>query len=144
MSITKIDEIKAKQIIEVPLRGWGIDDVFNVKLKNFSLLEVASKGKIPNPLIGPVLGLFQGKGMEIETVEGLKTFKEVVDFFCDVCLVEPTYKELKDNGINLTDDQRNAIYNFATRGAKSLIPFLEKSANINPSDNGEDIQENSK
>lgn len=94
--------------------------------KTPSILDLASKGKIPNPLIGPVVALFKGELKEdMNSLEGLKNVNELAEFFCDVCLVEPTYSELKEAG-GLTDKQKIHIYMFATRGVKALIPFLKE------------------
>lgn len=108
------------------LPGWGEEDVFECTLKVPSILDLASKGKIPNPLIGPVVALFKGELKEdMTTLEGLKNVNELAEFFCEVCLVEPTYSEIKEMG-GLTDKQKIHIYMFATRGVKALIPFLQK------------------
>lgn len=134
-----IEELKAKQYTKVEIPGWGVDDTFAVKLKNFNLLDVVSKGKIPNPLVGTVIGLFKGKGIDIKEAEGIKNLNEVTEFFCEICLVEPTFKELKENEIELTDDQKGIIYEFATEGPRALIPFLTKHKNTGVSEHGADV-----
>lgn len=108
------------------LPGWGENDVFECVLKTPSILDLASKGKIPNPLIADVVSLFKGEFKEdMTTIEGLKNVNELSEFFCDVCLVEPSYSELKEAG-GLTDNQKIHIYMFATRGVKALTPFLKE------------------
>lgn len=137
-----IQELKAKQYTTVDIPGWGIDDTITVKLKTFNLLDVVSKGKIPNPLMGAVIGLFKGQGINISEAEGIKNLNEVTEFFCDVCLVEPTFKELKENEIDLTDEQKSIIYDFATQGPRALIPFLEKSKDTRFNEHGENVSKN--
>lgn len=108
------------------LPGWGENDVFECVLKTPSILDLASKGKIPNPLIADVVALFKGEFKEdMTTIEGLKNVNELAEFFCDVCLIEPSYSELKEAG-GLTDNQKIHIYMFATRGVKALTPFLKE------------------
>ncbi|HHD2753294.1 TPA: hypothetical protein ACOTG0_002103 [Clostridium perfringens] len=113
-----------KGYLKYNLPGWNgkEDDVFECTLKAPSILDLATKGEIPNPLIGPVVSLFRGELEEdMTTVEGLKRVKELTEFFCEVCLIEPKYSEVRDV---LTDHQKMNIYFFATRGVKALIPFL--------------------
>ncbi len=59
MAVTNIEELKAKKYIEVELPGWDVEDTFTVKLQRVNLLDLAAKGKIPNPLMGPVIDLFK-------------------------------------------------------------------------------------
>ncbi|CAM3004805.1 hypothetical protein HAHI6034_10870 [Hathewaya histolytica] len=144
MTITSIDDMKKQQYVEATLPGWGIDDTITVKLKHFSLLDAASKGNIPNPLIGPVLDLFKGEGINVQEIQGLKSFSEVQNLFCELCLMEPTFKELKEAGIELTEEQKYIIYQFATGGAKALIPFSRKSKGDGPSEHGPDVPDDTK
>lgn len=141
MVVTSIAEMKKQQYVEATLPGWGIDDTINIKLKHFSLLNAVSKGEIPNPLIEPVLGLFKGKGIDLQKVDGLKNFNEVQDLFCELCMLEPTFKEIKKEGIELTEQQKYIIYQFATEGARALIPFYRKSSDIGISEHGTDVPE---
>ena len=45
-------------------------------------------------------------------------------------MVEPTYQQLKDIGLELTDLQLLDIYNFTQLGVRSLISFRTKQGNI--------------
>ncbi|MCY6372466.1 hypothetical protein [Clostridium ganghwense] len=143
MAVTKIEELKAKKYIEVDLPGWDGDDVFTCKLQRVNLLDLASKGKIPNPLMGTVVQLFKGNGPVPEDENSLKTINELSELFCEVTMAEPTFKEVQE-AIGLTDEQKIIIYNYAVKGARVLEPFRKKPENTKPSDNGKDVPEETK
>ncbi|NFQ84183.1 hypothetical protein FDG04_02395 [Clostridium sporogenes] len=138
MAVTNIEELKAKKYIEVELPGWDVEDTFTVKLQRVNLLDLAAKGKIPNPLMGTVVELFKGKGPAMEDEKGLKTINELSELFCNVTMVEPTFKEVQEV-IGMTDEQKIIIYNFAVHGVQTLEPFRKKPEDNKPNDNGEDV-----
>ncbi|WP_443660496.1 hypothetical protein [Clostridium algidicarnis] len=140
MAVTTIEELKAKKYIEISLPGWDTDDTFKVRLQRVNILDLASKGKIPNPLMGPVIELFKGKGPEPDSTEGLKLLNELSELFAEVTMVEPTYKEVKE-AIGLTDEQKMIIYNFAIQGARAIEPFREKPAGNKLNKHGDNISE---
>ena len=47
----------------------------------------------------------------------------VLDAICDACFVDPTYQQLKDNNIQLTDDQLMFVFNYTQRGVTALGSF---------------------
>ncbi|MBB6623829.1 hypothetical protein [Clostridium gasigenes] len=143
MQITNIEELKARKYIEVDLPGWDIDDVFTCKLQRVNLLDLAAKGKIPNPLIGNVVELFQGKGPQPDSDDGLKTLNELSELFAEVTMVEPTFAEVNE-AIGLTDAQKMVIYNFALKGVSAIEPFRSKSKSIGTSEHGKDVSKDTK
>ncbi|KEH91684.1 hypothetical protein Z962_p0061 (plasmid) [Clostridium botulinum C/D str. BKT12695] len=143
MSVTRIEELKAKKYIEVELPGWDSDDTFTCKLQRVNLLDLASKGKIPNPLMGTVIELFKGNGPSADDENALKTINELSELFCDATMVEPTFKEVQE-AIGMTDEQKIIIYNYAVRGARALEPFRTKPKDIKSSDNGENVSKDTK
>ena len=44
-------------------------------------------------------------------------------WICEESFVEPTYNELKSNGIQLTDEQQLFIFSYAQRGVDALKSF---------------------
>lgn len=139
MAVTTIEELKAKKYIEVNLPGWDIDDIFTCKLQRVNLLDLAAKGKIPNPLMGPVIELFNGKGPEPDSKESMKNINDLAELFCEVTMVEPKFKEVQEI-IGMTDEQKVLIYNFAVHGVKALEPFLKRSKDNESSEHGATIQ----
>ncbi|MBO0560229.1 hypothetical protein EXQ37_10880 [Clostridium botulinum] len=140
MAVTNIEELKAKKYIEVELPGWDVEDTFTVKLQRVNLLDLASKGKIPNPLIGTVVGLFKGNGPSLDDENTLKTINELSELFCEVTMVEPTFKEVQE-AIGMTDEQKIIIYNYAVHGVRTLDPFRKKPEDNKPNDNGGDVSQ---
>lgn len=143
MSVTNLEELKAKKYIEVDLPGWDGDDIFTCKLQRVNLLDLASKGQIPNPLMGVVIELFKGKGPNPENKDSLKAINDLSELFCEATMVQPTFKEVQE-AIGLTDEQKIIIYNYAIKGARVLEPFRKKSEDIKSSDNGTDVSKKAK
>ena len=111
----------------VRLPDFGPDMPFIAKLRKPSMLTLVSKGSIPNSLMKTANELFAG-GAASQTNniadEGmLKDLNELIEIFCDAALVEPTYKELKENEIFLSDDQKLAIFNYIQGGVEALDSF---------------------
>ena len=140
--VTSIKDIKKNQVIEVELPGWGVTDTFVCKVKRVNLMDLIAKGNIPNPLMNTVINLFKGSAISDEedvlnSKESYKKYIEVSELFANSILVEPTLKELHENDIELTDEQRNIFYQFAMFGIKALIPYTRKPSNTVYSGDGE-------
>ncbi len=45
---------------------------------------------------------------------------QIMDVLCEAAFVEPTYQQLKDVGIQLTDDQYMFIFGYTQNGVKQL------------------------
>lgn len=121
--ITTLEEMKKKYAQEVELPGFDGTETFTVLLKRPSLMEMASNGKIRNELLGAVAELFN-EG--ISNVDSAKKFKELSDAMVEVAkaaLVSPTYKEITDAGMNLTDQQLIFIHHFVNTGVDRLASF---------------------
>lgn len=131
--ILKLADLKEKTI-DIELPGWDIDEILPVKLQRINIINLASQGKIPNPLMPSVMQIFQHGNLEMgegNEAEKLKKFKELTDLFAEVSFVEPTFKEITDL-VDLTDDQRTIIYNFAVGGVLALEPFRKESTDNGP------------
>lgn len=127
LKVTSIEELKKiskGELVELP--GFVDGTNFVVRLKRPSLLIMAKSGKIPNGLLPQTNKLFTGglnsvtKGNDDEMLTELFNILEIV---CKESLVEPTYDELVENGIELTDQQLLAIFSYTQRGVKSLENF---------------------
>lgn len=125
-SIAQLKEYANGEIVKLPDFAEG--QPFFARLKRPSLMAMAKRGQIPNALLDSASNLFMAgnvNGNQIrkydkDTLE--KTF-EVLDLICEASFVEPTYKELVDNGITLTDDQYSFVFNYSQNGVKSLESF---------------------
>ena len=129
MAVTSLESLKKlSEGQEVELPGWD-DEPFICKLKRPSLLGLVEGGQIPNPLLNAAYILFNGAKTQ-KDVLNLKDQKEILDIVARAAMVEPTYQQLKDIGLELTDLQLLDIYNFTQLGVRSLISFRTKQGNI--------------
>ena len=129
MAVTSLENLKKlSEGQEVELPGWD-DEPFICKLKRPSLLGLVEGGQIPNPLLNAAYILFNGAKTQ-KNVLNLKDQKEILDIVARAAMVEPTYQQLKDIGLELTDLQLLDIYNFTQLGVRSLISFRTKQGNI--------------
>ena len=129
---TKIEEIKKiAGGSEVELPGFTSEsEPLVVVLKRPSIMQLAQKGDIPNPLLGVASELFKnGVNKAMDNGERMKELGEVLTIVAEASMVEPSYSELEEAGINLTDQQLLYIYNYTQTGEDSLKVFrkIEKS-----------------
>ena len=112
------------QVVELP--GFFAEEPFVARLRRPSLLALTKSGKIPNALLSAANELFTGKQDKSDPVD-LSEIMGVLEVICESALLEPTYKDIVDAGLTLTDEQYTAIFNFSQRGIKALEPFRTKS-----------------
>lgn len=139
--ITTIEELKEYQkgqVVQLP--DFADGQPFFARLRRPSLMKLIKTGKIPNSLIMTANRLFNGLGVDEKSDTSMSEFFEVLDALCDATFLEPTYTELQENGIELTDEQYTAIFTYTQRGVKALDNFRTKSANNGSSVNVEDVQ----
>ena len=60
----------------------------------------------------------------------LKDVLGIIDILADASFIEPTWTEIKEAGIELTDDQYMAIFNYSQNGIKALEPFRQVTEDI--------------
>lgn len=129
LQITSIDQLKkysVGQVVELPAFGDG--QPFVARLRRPSMMALAKSGRIPNELLNSANSLFlKGTSGVAERSQfddaTLSKLFDVVDLLCDASFVEPTYKELKDAGIELTDDQYMFVFNYTQNGVQALDSF---------------------
>lgn len=125
MNITNLHDLSeyAKgQIVELP--PFAENQPFIARLCRPSMLSLAKSGKIPNELLSTANNLFvDGKLDTKSDPEALKNVFDLFDVICEACFVEPTYKDIQDAGITLTDEQYMFIFEYSQAGVKALKPF---------------------
>lgn len=134
LSGEKLTELAQGTEIELP--GFAAEETISVRLRRPSLMLLAAEGKIPNTLLASVEDLFE-KG-DKNTV----SFKERAEIFRIVAmasLVSPSWEELQNAGVNLTDLQLLYIYNFSQTGVDTLRRFREKQRVEELSGHGKDV-----
>ena len=121
MRVTNISELRSNLAGEVvELSPFDSESRFFVKLKRPSILQMAVSGEIPNPLLGAAEQLFTGG------IKGKMDFKEMAEMLILVAkeaMVQPSWSELTESGINLTDLQLIEIFNYTQSGVKALSEF---------------------
>ena len=128
--VTRIEDIKPP-IVELP--GWDQDQPFYARLRRVSLLNLIERGELPNELLKIAHKLTTAKQGRFNpftdsTPEELVEFTRLLHNFARAALVEPTYQELEENGIFLTDLQLTAIFQYCQKGVQALALFRERPA----------------
>lgn len=126
MNVTSIEElIKQSQgsIVELPPFCEGMK--FYARLKRPSMLSLVRRKKIPNTLLSSANSLFAGGPAALDTRNEamMEEIFNIMDILCEEAFVQPTYKEIKDAGIQLTDDQLMFIFGYTQTGVKQLDSF---------------------
>jgi hypothetical protein len=125
--VTSVHEMLAYtsgQLVTLPPFGVGMPCI--VRLKRLSLLALIKQGKIPNQLMATATSLFNtGKMVDDKKQDAdyLKSTSEMLELFARASMVEPTYQELQDAGVELTDMQLAAIFSYSQSGVKDLERF---------------------
>lgn len=128
LKITSIEELKEAmngEIVELP--AFDNNHRFVARLKRPSMLGMVESGNIPNSLLVQANGLFvSGPSTMVSNKMDenmMKDMRVIMEAICEQSFVEPTYKQLKENGIKLTDEQYMFIFNYSQRGVKALENF---------------------
>ena len=125
MALTSIEKLKKiAQGQEVELQGWD-EEPFVCVLKRPSLLGLVENGDIPNPLLHAAYILFNGSNNPKDQVN-LKEMNDLYRIIAKAAMVNPTYDQVVEAGLELTDMQLLEIYRFTQLGVKSLISFRTK------------------
>ena len=125
MAVTSIEKLKKlSQGQEVELQGWD-EEPFVCVLKRPSLLGLVENGHIPNPLLHAAYILFNGSNNPKDQVN-LKEMNDLYRIIAKAAMVNPTYDQVVEAGLELTDMQLLEIYRFTQLGVKSLISFRTK------------------
>lgn len=100
---------------------------FVAKLRKPSLLAMVKNGSIPNELLVEANKLFakgaQGVASDTLNPEMMNNMFALLDIICEEAFVEPKYKAIKDAGIQLTDAQQLAIFDYTQNGVRQLNSF---------------------
>ena len=125
MAVTSIEKLKKiAQGQEVELQGWD-EEPFVCVLKRPSFLGLVENGDIPNPLLHAAYILFNGSNNPKDQVN-LKEMNDLYRIIAKAAMVNPTYDQVVEAGLELTDMQLLEIYRFTQLGVKSLISFRTK------------------
>lgn len=125
-TVTSIEELKQYSngtLVELPCFAEG--QPFVARLKRPSLLGMVKQGKIPNTLLVRANELFvqDGTGFDPDEENMMEQMFDVLELMAQETFVEPTYSEIKEAGVELTDEQMMFIFNYAQQGVRALESF---------------------
>ena len=122
-SFEELEEVAKGTIVELPAFASG--KPFYARLKRPSMLALVKSKKIPNELLNQANDLFAkgSSGMDSADIEMMANIFKIMDTICEASFSEPTYKELMEKGIELTDEQLMFVFNYSQRGVKALGDF---------------------
>lgn len=121
-SISQLSEYAKGQVVRLP--DFAPDQPFVARLKRPSMLVLAKSGKIPNSLLETASSLFDGKSnMANNSNNTMGDMYRVLEIIAEASLVSPTMAEIKSAGIELTDEQLIAIFNYSQQGVEGLKSF---------------------
>lgn len=124
--VTNIADLRSYaqgQIVELPPFAEGMP--FVARLRRPSMLFLAKTGQIPNTLLAKAGQLFNGGGASLDS-DDTNMLSDVYDIAMVVIkasLVSPTVDEIHGAGLELSDDQIMAIFNYTQGGIKALEQF---------------------
>lgn len=125
-SFTDLQQYAAGTIVRFPDFAEG--QPFIARVRRPSMLILAKQNKIPNSLLAAAGSLFAkgGAGMNTGDVNMLKDVYDICKIICEASLVQPTLKEIEEAGVELSDDQLMAIFNYTQTGVKALESFRKE------------------
>lgn len=125
-SLSDLQKVAQGEIVELP--GFTENIPFVARLGRPSMLKMVGDGKIENSLLNTATSIFNGttEGKEDKNEDFLKEMYNVMRKFADACLLEPTLEEVEGAGVELTDEQLMAIFNYSQRGVSALEKFHQE------------------
>lgn len=127
-SFSELSSYSKGTLLELPEFGAG--QPFRAYLRRPSILTLASSGCIPNSLMSMAISLFKRGGaaaMSDSKPEEVNEATKVFHILAKAALVSPTYDEIKEAGLELTDDQLAFIFSYTQAGTKALEQFRLQS-----------------
>lgn len=124
--VTSIEELKKYQAGEaVELPPFANNQPFVARLRRPSMLALAKNGAIPNDLLTSANSLFEKGGQSFDALDEAMLTKmfDVMEVICEASFVEPSYKAIKEAGIELTDEQYMFVFGYSQNGIKQLNSF---------------------
>lgn len=123
-SLTTLEQYAQGQVVTLPSFGEGQPLV--ARLRRPSLLVLIKSGKIPNALLATANSLFVGGKMDVKDPSALADVVGVMEVICEASFLEPTMDQIRAAGLELTDQQYMAVFNYSQQGIKALDAFREQ------------------
>lgn len=138
-TLSKLKEYAKGEVVELP--PFAENQPFVVRAKRPSMMNLVRYGKIPNSLLTKANSLFMSGGQTLPVNDDklLDDIMCIIDVIAEDFFIEPTYKEIKDAGVVLTDDQMLFVFNYSQKGVKALEPFRTNSEDREHTSNIEEV-----
>lgn len=129
MRITTVSDLQsyaAGTIVRFP--DFGDGQPFVARVRRPSMLVLAKQGKIPNTLLTAAGELFSkgSGGLDADNENMLGDMYNIMDIIASAALIQPSMEEIKGAGLELSDDQMMAIFNYSQAGIKALESFRQE------------------
>lgn len=110
------------QVVDLP--GFTPGTTVRFRLRRANLRELARAGRIPNPLLPAAQRLYEGaqSGARASFADVARVMDEVVSS----AMVEPTMAQLRDAGVELTEEQFGLIWAYSQQGVAALETFRDR------------------
>lgn len=127
LNVTTIDDLRGyAQGAIVKLPPFGEGQPFIARMRRPSLMFLIKTGKIPNSLISQATSLFAKGNNSLATKEvDVKELMDITEAIAEASMIEPSYQDIKNAGIQLSDDQLMAIFSYTQQGVKALENFRD-------------------
>ena len=129
MHVTTISDLQLyAQGIVVRFPDFGDGQPFVARVRRPSMLVLAKSGKIPNTLLTAAGQLFSkgGEAMDSDNENMLKDMYDIMDIIATSALIQPSMDEIRGVGLELSDEQLMAIFNYTQTGVKALESFRQE------------------
>lgn len=123
-SLSSLEQYAQGQIVELPPFAEGQPLV--ARLRRPSLLVLIKSGKIPNALLATANSLFMGDSIKTNDPSALADVVGVMEVICEASFLEPTMEQIHKAGLELTDQQYMAVFNYSQQGIKALDAFRQQ------------------
>lgn len=126
LKVTTLSDLQAyKKGSVVRFPDFAEGQPFVARVRRPSMLVLAKQGKIPNALLNAASDLFTkgGSGLNTNDTDMLSQVYDICKIMCESALIEPTLEEIESIGLELSDEQMMAIFNYTQYGVKALESF---------------------
>lgn len=124
-SIEVLKKYRDGEVVQLPSFAEG--QPFIARLRRPSMLALAKNKMIPNELLTSANSLFEKGGNSFNALdeEMLTKMFDVMEVICEASFVEPSYREIKEAGIELTDEQYMFVFGYSQNGVRQLNSFRQ-------------------
>lgn len=136
--INMMKEYAKGTLVELPEFAEGMP--FVARVRRPSMLAMVKSKKIPNSLLATANKLFAAGSVDVADEKSMDQIYELFDILCEATFVEPAWKDIKEAGLELTDEQYIAVFNYTQQGVKALEPFRRKPENTGLDQHGDNVQ----